>query len=406
MRCGDAETLMFAQILAVTGMNVRMIPQRLGSSAVAICGIVGVVIVFVAVLSIAEGLRGLEAAGDPDIALVLRAGSDTEMTSGFYMEHVNAIADAPGVARDRGGRQEGAALVSPELLVIINVPLRRNGIEAQAPLRGVLPVAFDVHHRLSIVSGRRFTPGRNEVIVGRAAQRQYAGLDIGSTITSGQNAWRVVGIFADDESVAEGEIWCDARVAQPVYNRNNSYQSVSVRLASRDQFDTVKDALTTDPRLTVMVMRQSDYYAEQSRDLQHMVRGIGFVITGLMALGAIFAAVNTMYSAVAARTSEIATLRALGFDSMPVVVSVLVEAVLLGAAGAVIGGAIAWVALDGFQTSTLNFQMFSQVSFKFSVTPRLLGQALLAGVAMSLLGGALPALRAARLPVIDALREL
>jgi putative ABC transport system permease protein len=401
---------MFAQILAVTAMNVRMIPQRLGSSAVAICGIVGVVIVFVAVLSIAEGLRGLEAAGDPDIALVLRAGSDTEMTSGFYMEHVNAIAEAPGVARGGGGRPRsdtsGDALVSPELLVIINVPLRRNGIEAQAPLRGVLPAAFEVHDRLSIVAGRRFTPGRNEVIVGRAAQRHYAGLDIGSTITSGQNAWKVVGVFEDDESVAEGEIWCDARVAQPVYNRNNSYQSVSVALASRDQFDALKDALTTDPRLTVMVMRQSDYYAEQSRDLQHMVRGIGFVITGLMALGAIFAAVNTMYSAVAARTSEIATLRALGFDSLPVVVSVLVEAVLLGAVGAVIGGAIAWAALDGFQTSTLNFQMFSQVSFRFAVTPHLLGQALAAGVAMSLLGGALPALRAARLPVIDALREL
>lgn len=397
---------MFAQILAVTGMNVRMIPQRIGSSAVAICGIVGVVIVFVAVLSIAEGLRGLEAAGDPDLALVLRAGSDTEMTSAFYMEHVNAIAEAPGVARGGGSHGVGEALVSPELLVIINVPLRRNGIEAQAPLRGVLPAAFEVHRRLSIVAGRRFTPGRNEVIVGRAAQRQYAGLDIGSTITSGQQAWTVVGVFEDDESVAEGEIWCDARVAQPVYNRNNSYQSVSVVLASRDQFDTLKDALTTDPRLTVMVMRQSDYYAEQSRDLQQMVRGIGFVITGLMALGAIFAAVNTMYSAVAARTSEIATLRALGFDSLPVVVSVLVEAVLLGAIGAVIGGAIAWAALDGFQTSTLNFQMFSQVSFRFAVTPHLLVQALAAGVGMSLLGGALPAVRAARLPVIDALREL
>jgi putative ABC transport system permease protein len=392
---------MLVQILAVTAMNVRTIPQRLGSAAVAICGIVGVVIVFVAVLSIAEGLRGLEAAGDPDIALVLRAGSDTEMTSGFYMEHVNAIAEAPGVARD-----DGEALASPELLVIINVPLRRNGIEAQAPLRGVLPVAFKVHHRLSIVAGRTFTPGRNEVIVGRAAQRQYAGIEIGSTIRSGQNTWRVVGIFEDDESVADGEIWCDARVAQPVYNRNNSYQSVSVALTSRDRFDVLKDALTTDPRLTVMVMRQSDYYAEQSRDLQQMVRGIGFVITGLMALGAIFAAVNTMYSAVAARTTEIATLRALGFASLPVVVSVLVEAVLLGAVGAVIGGAIAWAALDGFQTSTLNFQMFSQVSFRFAVTPRLLWQALLCGVAMSLLGGALPAVRAARLPVIDALREL
>jgi putative ABC transport system permease protein len=392
---------MLVQILAVTAMNLRSIPQRIGSAAVAVFGIVGAVIVFVAVLSIAEGLRSLAAAGDPDIALVLRAGSDTELTSGFYMEHVNAIAEAPGVGRDNG-----EALASPELLVIINLPLRRNGLEAQVPLRGVLPVAFKVHDRLSIVAGRNFTPGRNEVIVGRAALRQYAGLEIGSSITSGQNTWRVVGIFEDDQSVAEGEFWCDARVAQPVYHRNNSYQSVSVALTSRDRFNTLKDALTTDPRLTVKVMRQPDYYAEQSRDLQHLVRGIGFVITGLMALGAIFSSVNTMYSAVAARTREIATLRALGFDSLPVILSVLLEGISLGAVAAVIGGAIAWAALDGFQTSTLNFQTFSQVSFRFAVTPRLLWQGLLCAVAMGLLGGALPALRAARLPIIDALREL
>jgi putative ABC transport system permease protein len=392
---------MLVQILTVTAMHLRSIPQRLGAAAVAVFNIVGVVIVFVAVLSIAEGLRSLETAGDPDVALVLRAGSDTEMTSGFYMEHVNAIAEAPGVARDGGD-----ALASPELLVIINVPLRRNGLDAQVPLRGVLPVAFKVHERMSIIAGRSFTPGRNEVIVGRAALRQYAGLEIGSTIRSGQNQWQVVGIFEDDESVAEGEIWCDARVAQPFYNRNNSYQSVSVALASREQFTTLKDALTADPRLTVMVMHQSDYYADQSRDLQSLVRGIGLVITGLMALAAIFAAVNTMYSAVAARTREIATLRALGFDSRAVAAAVLVEAVVLGAAGAVIGGVLAWAALDGFQTSTLNFQTFSQVSFRFAVTTTLLWQGLLCAVALSLLGGALPALRAARLPIIDALREL
>lgn len=392
---------MLVQILAVTAMHLRSIPQRLGSSAVALFNIVGVVIVFVAVLSIAEGLRGLQAAGDPGTALVLRAGSDTELTSGFYMEHVNAIAEAPGVARDRG-----EALASPELLVIINVPLRRNGLEAQVPLRGVLPVAFKVHHRMSILAGRNFTAGRNEVIVGRAALRQYSGLEIGSAISSGQTTWRVVGVFEDAGSVAEGEIWCDARVGQPVYHRTNSYQSVSVTLASPDQFGAFKDALTTDPRLTVTVMRQSDYYAEQSRDLRRMVRGIGMVITGLMALGAIFTAVNTMYSAVAARTREIATLRALGFDGLAVVASVLVEAVVLGAVGAAIGGALAWAALDGFQTSTLNFQTYSQVSFRFAVTPSLLGQGLLCAVAMSLLGGALPARRAARLPVIDGLREL
>jgi putative ABC transport system permease protein len=392
---------MLVQMLAVTAMNLRSIPQRLGAATVAVFNIVGVVIVFVAVLSIAEGLRGLEAAGDADLALVLRSGSDTELTSGFYMEHVNAIAEADGVASALG-----EALASPELLVIINVPLRRNGIDAQVPLRGVLPVAFKVHDRLSIVAGRNFVPGRNEVIVGRAALRQYAGLEVGSTIRSGANAWSVVGVFEDDESVAEGEIWCDARVAQPVYNRNNSYQSVSVALASRGGFERLKDALSTDPRLTVTVMRQSDYYAEQSQALQDMVRGIGFVITGLLALGAIFAAINTMYSAVAARTRDIATLRALGFDSRAVIVSVLVEAMLMGALGAIIGGALAWAALDGFQTSTLNFQMFSQVPFRFAVTPQLLLQGFVGAVAVSLLGGTLPALRAARLPVIEALREL
>jgi putative ABC transport system permease protein len=392
---------MLAQILAVTAMNLRSIPQRLGTSAVAVFNVVGVVVVFVAVLAIAEGLRGLEAAGDPNIALVLRSGSDTELTSGFYMSHVEAIAEAPDVMR-----HNGRALASPELLVIINVPLRRNGLDAQVPLRGVLPIAFDVHRGMSIVAGRPFTPGRNEVIVGRAAARQYAGLDIGSTIASGESTWRVVGVFEDHASVAEGEIWCDARVAQPVYHRQNSYQSVSVVLTSPDRFRSLKDTLTTDPRLTVSVMRQSDYYAQQSRQLQRVVRGVGFAITGLMALGAVFAAVNAMYSAVAARTREIATLRALGFDSLAVVVSVFVEAAALGGVGAVIGGAIVWAALDGFQTSTLNFQTYSQVAFRFAVTPLLLWQGVLCAVALSLLGGALPARRAVRLPVVDALREL
>ena len=391
---------MLGQVVAVTVLNLRSIPRRLGTSAVAVFGIVGVVIVFMAVLSIAEGLRGLQAAGDPDTVLVLRAGSDTEMTSGFYLEHVRAIAGGPGIAR-----ADGEPLVSPELLVIINVPLRRNGLEAQVPLRGVLPIAFRVHDRLRIVAGRRFIPGRNEVIVGRAARQQYAGLDLGSTIRSGQNTWRVVGIFEDGNAVAEGEIWCDARVAQPVYRRNDSYQSVSVRLAAADRFAALKDALTTDRRLTVLVMRQPDYSAAQSRDLQRVVWGVGIVITGLMALGAVFAAVNTMYSAVASRTREIATLRALGFGGLPVGISVLVESMLLGVLGAAIGGALAWAALDGFETSTLNLQTYSQLSFRFAVTPALVGQGFLCAVAMGLIGGVLPAIRAARVPVIDALRE-
>jgi putative ABC transport system permease protein len=195
-------------------------------------------------------------------------------------------------------------------------------------------------------------------------------------------------------------------VAQPVYHRNNSYQSVSLKLASRDRFGALKDALTTDPRLSVIVMHQSDYYAQQSQDLQQMIRGVGFVIAGLMGIGAVFAAVNTMYTAVASRTRDIATLRAIGFGGVPVAVSVLAEAVLLSMIGGVVGGAIAWAAFDGFQTSTMNFQAFSQVSFGFAVTPRLLGQGLSYAVALGLLGGLLPAIRAASLPVVVALREL
>jgi putative ABC transport system permease protein len=392
---------MLEQILAVTAINLSSIRQRRGSSAVAAFGIAGVVMVFVAVLSIAEGLTAvMQGAGDPNTVLVLRAGSDTEMTSGFYVEHVRAIAEAPGIDHD-----DGDALASPELLVIVNNPLRRNGIDASVPLRGVLPVAFKVHDRLHLVAGRNFTPGRSEIIVGRAASRQYSGLDLGSTVRWGQNSWHVVGIFEDQGSISEGEIWCDARVAQPVYHRNDSYQSVSVKLSAPDRFDAVKDALTTDPRLTVMVMHQADYYAQQSEDLERMIRSVGLVIAGLMGIGAVFAGVNTMYTAVASRTREIATLRALGFGGVPVVVSVLAEAVLLSLVGGLAGGGLAWAAFDGFQTSTMNFQAFSQVSFAFAVTPRLLAEGLSYAVVLGLLGGLLPAIRAASLPVVVALRE-
>lgn len=392
---------MLTEILAITAVNLRSIGQRLGSSAVAVCGIVGVVVVVAAVLSISEGLTAaMQGAGDPGTVIVLRAGSDTEMTSGFYLEHVRAIEEAPGIARSGG-----AVLASPELLVIASQPLRHRGVDADVPLRGVLPIAFTVHDRLRIVAGRLFTPGRNELIVGRRAHEQYAGLDVGSTVRWGPNSWRVVGIFEDRHSVSEGEIWCDARVAQPAYRRNNSYQSVVLKLASPDRFVALKDVLTTDPRLSVTVMRQSDYYAEQSRDLQRVVRSIGLVLGGLMGLGAILAAANTMYAAVASRTREIATLRALGFGAAALVVSVLAEAVLLSAIGGVIGGGIAWAAFDGFRTSTMNFQSYSQVSFEFAVTPRLLGQSIWLAIAMGLAGGALPAVRAARLPVVVALRE-
>jgi putative ABC transport system permease protein len=250
------------------------------------------------------------------------------------------------------------------------------------------------------------TPGTNEIVVGRAASGQFAGLTVGSVQNWGQNRWEVVGIFDAGGNAAESEIWCDARVLQPAYRRGNTYQSVYARLESPEAFQTFKDSLTTDPRLSLTAVPEPDYYAGQSEMLHQIITTIGYLIAGLMGIGAIFGAVNTMYTAVASRTREIATLRALGFGSFPVVLSVLSESLVLALVGGLLGGVVAWLAFDGYQTSTMNFQSFSQVTFAFAVTPALMTQALIFAVVMGLFGGLFPAWRAARLPVVTALREL
>jgi putative ABC transport system permease protein len=391
-----------SQTVAVTGVTLRSIGQRLGSSSVAIIGIAGVVIVFIAVLSIAEGFRAaMTEAGDPQTAIIMRAGSDTEMTSTVAGDEARIILDAPGIARGPEG-----PVASPELFVIVNHPMRRSGTDANVPLRGVSPAVLRVRDEVKIVEGRMFEQGKNEVVVGRAATRQFLGLDVGTNVRWGESTWTVVGVFEANGSVAESELWCDARVLQPAYRRGNSYNAVYAKLDSVESFQTLKDALTTDPRLNVMVVRENDYYAEQGQVLQTVVRTIGIGIAVLMGLGAVFGAVNTMYTAVAARTREIATLRAIGFKRSPVVLSVMVEALLLSVVGGLIGGALAWAAFDGYQTATMNWQSFSQVAFAFAVTPSLLFRGLFYAAILGLLGGLLPAIRAARLPVVNALREL
>jgi putative ABC transport system permease protein len=394
---------MLSQIVAVTGVSIRSIRQRLGSSSVAVIGIAGVVLVFVAVLSIAEGVNAtMKASGDPDVVMVLRAGSDTEMTSGLGGDAVRVIQDAPGIARDAAG----TPLMSPELFVVVDHPLKRSGSPANVPLRGVTPEAFKVHNRMKIVEGRNLEFGRNEIIAGRSAARQFVGLNVGTALKWGESTWTLVGIFEDQGSVSESELWCDVKVLQPAYRRGNSYQSVYARLASPDAFQQLKDALTSNPQLTVTAMRAPEYYGSQTVTLQTIVRTIGGIIAVLMGVGAVFGAVITMYTAVASRTREIATLRALGFGSVPVVFSVLAEAVFLAVIGGLVGGAVAWAAFDGYETATMNFQSFSQMAFQFAVTPKLLAMALFYAVVMGLFGGVLPAIRAARLPVVTALREL
>ncbi len=392
----------FSQLASITKFSLLTIPQRKGATAAAAFGIAGVVAVLVGTLSIAQGFRqALTISGSPDAAVVMRSGSDSEMVSFLTGEQTRLIADAPGVKWTEGG-----PLASAELFVIINLPMRSSGTDANVPLRGIGPAAFRVRDDLRLIEGRRFEPGRNEIIVGRGAANEFAGLNLGARLKVGRNEWRVVGIFAANGGVAESEIWTDARVLQSAYNRGNSFQSVLVRLRSPAAFAEFKDALMSDPRLNVKVIRQSEYYWEQSRVVYNLIAGLGTIIAGLMGIGAVFGALNTMYSAVAARTREIATLRALGFGSGPVVMSVLLESLLLALLGGGIGGGLAYLVFDGFRAATMNWQSFSQVAFAFAVTPGLLFKGILYAALIGLVGGLFPAIRAARLPVASALREM
>ncbi len=391
-----------SQTVTVIGLSLRSVPQRLGPSIVAVVGITGVVVTFVAVLSIAEGFNAAMAnAGSPDTAIIMRGGSNAELNSALALDATRIIADAAGVRRGENG-----PMASAELFVIVNVPKRSTGTDANVPLRGIQTAAFDVRPEVHIVEGRRFAPGTNEIVVGRSASNLFANLKLGAVNRWGENTWTVVGIFEAAGTISESEIWCDAAVLQPAYRRGSTFQSVVARLDSEDTFQSFKDTLTTDPRLDVQVERETDYYRSQSSQIRGIITGIGSVIAVLMGVGAVFGAVNTMYNAVATRTREIATLRALGFRGSSVVISVMVESALLAVIGGVIGGGIAYAAFHGYQTATMNFQTFSQVAFAFTVTPALLVQGAVYALIMGLVGGFFPAIRAARMPIVTALREL
>jgi putative ABC transport system permease protein len=390
------------QISAITSMNLRNVSQRLTSSVVALVGIAGVVMVLIGVLSISAGFRAvLTLSGARDVAIVLRSGATDEMGSGLSQEQTRIIADSKDLARDAQG-----TIASPELYVIVDIPLKRTVTAANVPLRGVGPQAPQLRQNFRIVEGRNFTPGTFEIIVGRGASEQFAGLTVGNKLRWGTTDWTVVGIFEDRGSVAESEVWTDATVLQGAYNRGTTYQSMRVKLTSPEAFQSFKDTLTKDPRLSVRMFTERDYYERQSRTLIALVSTIGATIAVLMGLGAVFAALNTMYSAVSTRTREIATLRALGFGSTPVVISVLTEALLIGLAGGVIGALIAYLAFNGVRASTMNFTTFSQITFAFTVTPMVLVLGVVYALILGFIGGLLPGLRAARLPITTGLREL
>ena len=391
-----------SQIVSVTLFNLRTIPERLSSSVTSMVGIAGVVAVFVGVLSIAEGFRSaMTVVGSDDIAIVLRGSADTEMSSGLSRDEVRLIADGPGLARTPAG-----PLASAELFVIINLPKRSSGTDANVPFRGVEKAALTIRDDLKIVAGRTFELGRNEVLVGAGAARAFVGLDVGKKIRLGQNEWDVVGVFTGGGGSAESEIWTDASVLQAAYHRGDSFQSVHARLTSPAAFPQFKSALTTNPQLKVKVIRQTEFLAEQSSMLTSFIERIGYFIAALMAVGALFGALNTMYSAVAARTREIATLRALGFGSVPVIFSVMLESLILALLGGSVGAAVAYFAFDGYHTATINWQTFSQVAFAFAVTPQLLVNAMTCATLIGLIGGLFPAIRAVRMPIASGLRAL
>jgi putative ABC transport system permease protein len=392
----------FNQFVTVTGMNLRNLPSRLGTSLVAVVGIGGVVAVLVSLLSMGEGFRAaLDLSGREDVAMILRGGSADELSSSITREEFNVVALAPGIARDARG-----PIVSGELYTIVDLPMRSTGTAANVPFRGVGDRAMELRPGFRIVAGRMFLRGRDEVIVGRGVFAQFGNVDLGREVKWGSQTWRVVGVFEAGGSVSESEVWTDAVVLRGVYRRGNTVQIVRAQLESAGAIARVKTNLEHDPRVNVTVRSERAFYADQSRILLALIKYVGTTLAVLMGVGAVFAALNTMYSAVSSRTREIATLRALGFGAAPVVTSVLLEAAMLGLLGGVIGGLLVYLVLNGYQASTLNWGSFSQLTFAFTVTPQLLVTGLGYSLILGLVGGLLPGLRAARMPVTAGLREL
>jgi len=382
--------------------NIRSLGARWTSTVVAVLGIAGTVAVFVAMLSLARGFEAtLTASGSARNAIVRRAGATSEMDSSVMLEQVRVVEDAPGVERGDGG-----ALVSPEVVVIASFPLRGRGVEGNAQVRGVSLKALAVRPTVKIVAGRAFQPGLSELLVGRNVAAAYEGLDLGRTIRFGGGTWTVVGVFDSGGTAYDSELWCDYSVLRQVYQRPlNMFQSATARLTSPDALTGFKDALTSDPRVTVQIDREIDYYAKQSRQLTTLITVLGSIIAVVMGIGAVFGALNTMYSAVSERTREIATLRALGFGSGSVVASFVLESLGIALVGGVLGCVVV-LPLNGLTTGTINWQTFSHLAFAFRVTPGLLAMGLTFALLMGLIGGVPPAVRAARAQIAFALREL
>jgi putative ABC transport system permease protein len=394
-----------AQARSVTGVGLSTLPQRLGSTAVIVVGIAGVVGVLVALLAMAEGYdQTLRGTGTPDTAIVLRGSSAAEVASVLTLDDINRIEQADGIARD----EKGKPLASPETVVAANLRLKAGTAkdeEGSVQLRGIGDEAWAVRPQVKIVEGRKFQPGLRELIAGRGAARQFADLSPGKVIRLGNQPFTVVGVFESGDAM-ESEIWADANVVADIYRRGGSRNSVTVRLTDPKAFAAFKSALGSDPQLKVDASTTIDFFAKQSEKMTQMIRYIGIIVGSIMAIGAMFGALNTMFAAVSSRAREIATLRAIGFAGLPVVAAVMLETMLLAALGGMVGGLVAWAVFNGFRASTLAAGSVGQLSFALRVSPQLLWTGLNWALAIGFIGGLFPAVRAARLPVTAALREL
>jgi putative ABC transport system permease protein len=387
------------QLLSVSAMNFRNLRYRLDSSLVAVIGFAGVVLVVVAILSIRAGFQAtLAVTGSPATAIVLRGGAGTEVNSVLNGDTAHIVATAPGIVQSDHG-----PVISPELLVQISLKKRSTGDWSNVSFRGVDAKAFQVHDKLHVVSGRLFTPALNEVIVGADAARSFQGLQLGSLLHSGRYNWKIVGIFDDGGGLYNSEIWASLPLLQGAYRRGNSIGSVYAKLTTPAAFAAFKQALMDNPQLSVSVERESVYFAGQAQGMSLFISIVGGIIGILMGGGAVFGAINTMYTAVTARAQEIATLRALGFGRTPVLVSVLLEGLLLGLVGGVCGGLLAYLLFNGFEATTFN--QFTSIAFRFAVTLHLLVLGVFYALLMGFLGGLLPAIRAIRMPIAAGLRQ-
>lgn len=387
------------QAASVSWVALSTLPQRIGAASVIVVGIGGVVGVLVALLAMGDGLqRTLQQTGDEETAIVLRGAATTELSSGISRAHASLIAQKPGIARDA----QGHPLVSAEVVVVANMPRRDGGSDANVELRGAGPMVWQVRPQMHIVAGRAFTPGLRELVVGRGAQNQFAGLDVGSTVNINRQEWQVVGMFASGDA-HESELLGDADSVGQAYRRGSMVQSMTVRLEDPAALQELQQGLADDPQLNVDARSTLAYYTAQSENLSRLIRIVGMTVAAIMAVGAVFGALNSMYAAVAARRREIATLRALGFHSLPVVVSVLLETMVLALLGGALGAGFAWLVFDNYTASTLGAN-FTQVVFHFDVSPWLLGLGIKWALAIGFIGGLFPALRAANLPVSVALR--